>query len=61
LVNFIAETKGSMSSMSITPLEQTKIKCAEKFFEEINHKINKDKVKYKVVNSYEKLISIVNG
>lgn len=52
---FVAETKGTMSSMSITPLEKTKIDCAKKFFE----KINKDNVKYEVVDSYESLMSII--
>ena len=58
-VYFIAETKGTMSSMSITQLEQTKIDCAEKFFEKINKKIGKDKVKYKVIDNYDSLMSIV--
>lgn len=26
-VYFVAETKGSMSSMNLTPIEQTKIEC----------------------------------
>lgn len=52
---FVAETKGTMSSMGITPLEKTKIDCAKKFFE----KINKDNVKYEVVDSYESLMSII--
>jgi len=58
-VYFIAETKGTMSSMSITQLEQTKIDCAEKFFEKINQKIGKDKVKYKVIDNYDSLMSII--
>lgn len=59
-IYFVAETKGTMSTMSITPLEEKKIKCAEIFFEKINQKIGKDKVKYKIVDSYEKLRLIVN-
>lgn len=54
-IYFVAETKGTMSTMSITPLEQKKIECAKKFFE----KINKDKIKYEVVDSYDRLMSIV--
>ena len=54
-IYFVAETKGSMSTMSITQLEKTKIDCAKKFFKQIN----KDKVKYEVVDSYDKLMSIV--
>ncbi len=54
-IYFIAETKGSMSSLQLKEIEQTKIKCARKFFT----KITSDQVKYDVVNSYEKLMQIV--
>lgn len=54
-VYFIAETKGSMSSLQLKEIENTKIKCAKKFFA----KITSDQVKYDVVNSYEKLMQIV--
>ena len=56
---FVAETKGSMSSMKLREIEKTKIKCARKFFDEVNRKINPKNVKYDVVNSYEKLMEIV--
>ena len=58
-VYFVAETKGSMSSMELREIENTKIECARKFFEEINRKINPDNVKYDVVNSFGKLMEIV--
>jgi len=58
-VYFVAETKGSMSSMELREIEKTKIECARKFFDEINRKINPDKVKYDVVNNYSKLMEIV--
>lgn len=54
-VYFIAETKGSMSSLQLKEIENTKIKCAKKFFA----KITSDQVTYDVVNSYEKLMQIV--
>lgn len=60
-VYFVAETKGSMSTMDIRPIEQTKIECARKFFNEINRKINPDNVKYDVVNSFGKLMEIVGS
>ena len=60
-VYFVAETKGSMSSMELREIEKTKIKCARKFFDEINRKINPENVKYDVVNSYSKLMDIVGG
>ena len=58
-VYFVAETKGSMSTMELREIEKIKIKCARKFFDEINRKINPDNVKYDVVNSYSKLMEIV--
>ena len=58
-VYFVAETKGSMSTMELREIEKTKIECARKFFDEINRKINPNNVKYDVVNSYGKLMEIV--
>jgi type III restriction enzyme len=60
-IYFIAETKGSMSSMKLRQIELTKIKCARKFFAEINQGIVADKVKYDVVTDYGKLMEIVQG
>ncbi len=58
-VYFVAETKGSMSSMVLNEIEKTKIKCARKFFDEINRKYAPENVKYDVVNSFGKLIELV--
>jgi len=58
-VFFVAETKGSMSTMDLRPLEATKIECARKFFAEINKKYAPKNVKYDVVNSFGKLMEIV--
>lgn len=58
-VYFVAETKGSMSTMELRAIEETKIECARKFFEEINRRINPEHVKYDVVTSYGKLMEIV--
>lgn len=60
-VYFVAETKGSMSTMELRQIEITKIECARKFFDEINRKINPENVKYDVVNSYGKLMEIVGA
>jgi len=54
-VYFIAETKGTMSSMELREIEISKIDCARKFFK----KITSDQVKYDVVDSYGKLMAIV--
>jgi type III restriction enzyme len=58
-VYFVAETKGSMSSMDLRPIEATKIECARKFFAEINKKFAPENVKYDVVNSFGKLMQLV--
>lgn len=55
-VYFIAETKGSMSSLDLRLIEESKISCARKFFA----KISGDQVQYDVVNSYGKLMEVVN-
>jgi type III restriction enzyme len=54
----VAETKGSMSTMELRKIEEKKIECARKFFDEINRKINPEHVKYDVLDSYEKLMEI---
>ena len=58
-IYFVAETKGSMSTMKLREIEKTKIECARKFFDEISRKISQDKVKYEVVTDYAKLMDIV--
>lgn len=58
-IYFVAETKGSMSSMELRAIEQTKIDCARKFFAEVNRKIDPEHVKYDVVTDYGKLMEIV--
>ena len=59
-IYFVAETKGSMSSMDLRGIEQTKIECARKFFAEVSRKIDPEHVKYDVVTSYGKLLELVN-
>ncbi|MBL0946268.1 MAG: DEAD/DEAH box helicase family protein [Hydrogenophaga sp.] len=58
-VYFVAETKGSMSSMELREIEKTKIKCARKFFDDINEKFAPEQVKYDVVDSFGKLMELV--
>jgi type III restriction enzyme len=59
-VYFMAETKGSMSSIKLREVEQKKIECARKFFEELNKQIGQNKVKYDVVTDYDKLMQLVS-
>ena len=54
-IYFIAETKGSMDSLQLKPIEQAKISCASKLFK----RISSDKVVYGVVNSYQALMNQV--
>ena len=58
-IYFVAETKGSMSSMMLRDMEKRKIECARKFFDRINQSIESDHIKYDVVNDYAKLMDVV--
>lgn len=58
-IYFVAETKGTMSSMKLREIEKTKIECARKFFDEISQQFSEDRVKYDVVTDYGKLMEIV--
>ncbi|MDR0764071.1 MAG: DEAD/DEAH box helicase family protein [Synergistaceae bacterium] len=52
---FIAETKGTMDSLNLRPIEQAKIRCAKKLFNEISTA----GVKYHDVDSYQTLLEIM--
>ena len=54
-VYFIAETKGSMSTMQLKGAEKLKIEYARKHFA----KLGTDKLKYDVVATYEDLMNKV--
>lgn len=54
---FIAETKDTMKSLELRPIEQAKISCAKKLFNEIST----SKVKYHDVDSYQSLLNIMNS
>jgi len=58
-IYFVAETKGSMSSMDLREIEKTKIQCARKFFDEMNRRYAPENVKYDVVDSFSKLMEVV--
>jgi type III restriction enzyme len=58
-IYFVAETKGTMSSMKLREIEKTKIECAKKFFDEISQRMTHNKVKYDVVTDYAKLMDVV--
>ena len=54
-IYFVAETKGSTSSLQLREIESGKIHCAKEHFKAISG----DKVKYDVVDSYQELLNIV--
>lgn len=54
-IYFVAETKGSMSSMQLRQIEESKIHCAREHFKAISG----DNVVYDVVDSYETLLNKV--
>lgn len=59
-IYFVAETKGSLTSMDLRSLEQSKIECARKFFIELAEKQNDPSIKYEVVDNYESLLDLVS-
>lgn len=54
-VYFVAETKGSMSTLDLRLIEDAKIHCAREHFKAIST----DNVKYDVVNNYQELMGLV--
>ena len=54
---FVAETKGTMESLNLRPIEQAKISCAKKLFNEMST----SNVKYHDVDSYQSLLNIMNS
>ena len=55
-IYFVAETKGTMDSLNLRPIEQAKIACAKKLFNEIST----SRVKYHDVDSYQSLLTIMS-
>ncbi|WP_312636511.1 DEAD/DEAH box helicase family protein [Oscillibacter sp.] len=54
---FVAETKGTMDSLNLRPIEQAKIACAKKLFNEIS----KDDIVYHDVDNYQSLLNIMDS
>ncbi|WP_313151684.1 restriction endonuclease [Lacrimispora sp.] len=52
---FVAETKGSISSMQLRLIEESKIYCAREYFKAISG----DNVVYDVADSYQSLLDKV--
>lgn len=56
-IYFVAETKGTMESLELRPIEQAKIKCAKKLFNELSTTT----VRYHDVTSYEDLMNVMKS
>ena len=54
---FVAQTKGTMESLNLRPIEQAKISCAKKLFNEMSN----SQVRYHDVDSYQSLLDIMNS
>ena len=54
-IYFVAETKGSMNSMQLRLIEESKIHCAKEHFKAISN----GEVVYSVVDSYQSLLNLV--
>ena len=58
-VYFVAETKGSMSSLQLKGAELAKIECAKKFFNKLSQQENHE-IDYNVITSYADLMQLVS-
>ena len=54
---FVAETKGTMESLNLRPIEQAKISCAKKLFNEMST----NNVRYHDVDSYQSLLDVMKS
>ena len=59
-VYFVAETKGSLSTLQLKGVEDAKIECARKFFASLSEKNGND-VTYDVVTDYTELMQLVTS
>lgn len=59
-VYFVAETKGSLSTLQLKGVENAKIECARKFFAALSARTNQN-VTYDVVSDYSELMQLVMG
>lgn len=55
-IYFVAETKGSMSTLELNSIEQSKIDCAKKLFD----KLSESNLRYGHIHTYQDLLDIMN-
>lgn len=56
-IYFVAETKGSLDTMQLRPVEHAKIECGKKLY----NKMSTSQVRYEYVTSYGDLLDKMNG
>lgn len=56
-IYFVAETKGTMESLNLRPIEKAKISCARKLFNELST----NNVRYHDVDSFQSLMNIMES
>ena len=54
---FVAETKGTLETLNLKPIEKAKIDCARKLFKELSG----EDVVYDSVDSYQHLLDIIEN
>lgn len=59
-VYFVAETKGSLSTLQLKGTEQAKIECARRFFRTVSEQ-TQEEVVYDVVTDYDELVALVTA
>lgn len=57
-IYFVAETKGSLSSLDLREIEKSKIECCRKLFKQC---LSREDVHYDVVDNYDTLMKIVKS
>ena len=60
-VYFVAETKGSLSSLELRGAEKAKIECARKLFMKLNEEAGNPGIRYDVVTNYSELMQLVTA
>ncbi|MCY4170844.1 MAG: DEAD/DEAH box helicase family protein [Bacteroidetes bacterium] len=58
---FVIETKGSLKSLQLRPIEDIKIECAKKFFSQVSQCPNNDQVTFDVVTDFNGLLHLVKA
>ena len=60
-VYFVAETKGTLSTMHLRKVEDAKLDCARRFFRDLNRDLAPECVRYEVVDSFARLTEVMVG